>query len=130
MFFYDRTEFPSAYRDGVFIAFHGSWDRAPFAQGGYNVAFQSLAKSGRCERFADGFAGDVKSPDKAAHRLSADSIGRKRGSLCLRRYDGPEFADGVMQPKQYRSPMPPAGGAQLTADQTFAVAADVWSLSH
>jgi len=38
--------------------------------------------------------------------------------------------DGVMQPKQYRSPMPPNGGAQLTPAQSKAVAAYVWSLSH
>jgi mono/diheme cytochrome c family protein len=40
------------------------------------------------------------------------------------------ITDGVMQPKQYRSPMPPSGGAQLTADQISAVAAYVWSLSQ
>jgi mono/diheme cytochrome c family protein len=38
--------------------------------------------------------------------------------------------DGVPQPKRYRSPMPPVGGAQLTADQIKAVAAYVWALSH
>ena len=37
---------------------------------------------------------------------------------------------GVSQPKQYRSPMPPMGGAQFTPDQISAVAAYVWSLSH
>lgn len=37
---------------------------------------------------------------------------------------------GVMQPKQYRSTMPPMGGAQLTDDQVKALAAYVWSLSH
>jgi len=40
------------------------------------------------------------------------------------------ITDGVMQPKQYRSPMPPLGGAQLTADQISALAAYVWGLSH
>jgi mono/diheme cytochrome c family protein len=40
------------------------------------------------------------------------------------------ITDGVSQPKQYRSPMPPNGGAQLTADQVSAVAAYIWSLSH
>jgi mono/diheme cytochrome c family protein len=38
--------------------------------------------------------------------------------------------EGVSQPKEYRSPMPPMGGAQLTPDQASAVAAYVWSLSH
>ena len=37
---------------------------------------------------------------------------------------------GVPQPKQYRSPMPPLGGAQLTPDQVSAVAAYIWALSH
>ena len=40
------------------------------------------------------------------------------------------ITDGVPQPKQYRSPMPPMGGAQLTADQVQALAAYVWSISH
>jgi mono/diheme cytochrome c family protein len=40
------------------------------------------------------------------------------------------ITEGVMQPKQYRSPMPPMGGAQLTPDQISALAAYVWSLSH
>jgi mono/diheme cytochrome c family protein len=40
------------------------------------------------------------------------------------------ITDGVPQPKQFRSPMPPMGGAQLTTDQARAVAAYVWGLSH
>ena len=40
------------------------------------------------------------------------------------------IAEGVMRPKQYRSPMPPRGGAQLTAEQISALAAYVWALSH
>ena len=43
MVFYDKDQFPSRYRNGVFIAFHGSWDRAPYPQSGYNVVFQSLS---------------------------------------------------------------------------------------
>ena len=31
---YDGNQFPAAYRGGAFIAFHGSWNRAPFPQGG------------------------------------------------------------------------------------------------
>jgi mono/diheme cytochrome c family protein len=37
---------------------------------------------------------------------------------------------GVMQPKQYRSPMPAMGGAQLTNEQVQALAAYVWGLSQ
>ena len=40
------------------------------------------------------------------------------------------IAEGVPQPKQYRSPMPSMGGAQLTPDQVSALAAYVWSLGH
>jgi mono/diheme cytochrome c family protein len=40
------------------------------------------------------------------------------------------ITDGVPQPKQYRSPMPPMGGAQLTPDQVSALAAYIWALSH
>ena len=37
---------------------------------------------------------------------------------------------GVPKPKEYRSPMPPMGGAQLTHEQVTAVAAYVWGLGH
>ena len=68
---YDKDKFPARYREGVFVAFHGSWNRAPYPQGGYNVVFQPMSggkASAQCEIFADGFAGAVKSPEGAAHR--------------------------------------------------------------
>ena len=239
--FYDQKQFPAHYRNGVFIAFHGSWDRSPFAQGGYNIVFQPLAgarAAGPCEIFADGFAGAVESPEKAVHRPSGVAVGpdgslyisddntgriyrvvyvggsaggRAKSTPCPsasaspgpidtanakppegtnpdaglsvpqgatqemvalgdRIYHGqvggascagchgsdgkgtplgPDLTDqkwlwsdgswtgiaktitdGVMQPKEYRSPMPPMGGAQLTDDQVKALAAYVWSMSH
>ncbi len=243
---YDQKQFPARYREGVFIAFHGSWNRAPYPQGGYNVVFQALAgdrASGQCEVFADGFAGAVKSPAKAEHRPSGLAVGPDgslyvsddiRGRIYRIVYQGgseggaanitacptatapagnpveeaakppegthpdagaaannlpvPEGAtremvalgeriyrgqvggaactgchgesgqgtplgpdltgkkwlwsdgsyagiaktitEGVSQPKQYRSPMPAMGGAQLTPDQISALAAYVWSVSH
>jgi glucose/arabinose dehydrogenase/mono/diheme cytochrome c family protein len=249
MALYDKTQFPAHYHGGVFIAFHGSWDRAPYAQGGYNVVFQPLAgerASRECEVFADGFAGAVKSPAQAAHRPSGLAVGpdgalyvsddvRGRiyrivylggsaggavnvtpcpsltapagttvaaaakppegthpdagaavkgapavpagatpamvalgrriyngqvgGAACTGCHGGnaegttlgPPLAgeskkwlwsdgsfvgiaktitDGVSQPKEYRSGMPPMGGAQLTPAQVKALAAYVWSLSH
>ncbi len=75
---YSGNEFPAAYRGGAFIAFHGSWNRAPFPQGGYNVVFQPLADgkpSGKFVVFADGFAGAVKEPGQAAHRPSGLAVG-------------------------------------------------------
>ena len=49
-----------AVEGGAFIAFHGSWNRGPQPQDGYNVTFQPFAggkPSGTFEVFADGFAG-------------------------------------------------------------------------
>ena len=246
LLYYGR-QFPAAYRGGAFIAFHGSWNRAPFAQGGYNVVYQPLlhgVASGRCVIFADGFADAEKDPGRAPHRpsglavapdgslyVSDDVRGRiyrisyvgggagseespgiapcpdastppgpaeasraeppegthanagatanlpvPRGStraqlelgdriyhgqigsascigchgvdgrgtplgpnLTSRKYlwgDGSYASirqvieQGVPQPKQYRSPMPPLGGAQLTSEQVAAVSAYVWALSH
>jgi len=238
MVHYDKKQFPARYRDGVFIAFHGSWNRAPYPQGGYNVVFQHFSgdhASGNCEIFADGFAGPVVSPEGAAHRPSglavgpdgalyvADDVGGRiyrivykggaadagagtpcpsatapagdvvaaaakppegthpdagaplpdgvttemialgdrvyhgqaGGAACAGCHGangtgspvGPDLSgkkwlwsdgsfdgilksitEGVPNPKQYRSPMPPMGGAQLTPDQLKAVAAYVWSL--
>jgi glucose/arabinose dehydrogenase len=68
---YNGTQFPKPYRDGAFVAFHGSWNRAPLAQSGYNVVFQPMAEgkaSGPYIVFADGFAGAHEDPGRAAFR--------------------------------------------------------------
>jgi glucose/arabinose dehydrogenase/mono/diheme cytochrome c family protein len=75
---YTKAQFPAPYRGGAFIAFHGSWNRAPGPQGGYNVVFQPLADgkaSGPYVVFADGFAGAVKDPSRAAFRPTGLAIG-------------------------------------------------------
>jgi glucose/arabinose dehydrogenase/mono/diheme cytochrome c family protein len=75
---YDGKKFPSRYDNGVFIAFHGSWNRAPYPQGGYNVVFQPLEgehAAGNCEIFADGFAGAKKSPEGATYRPTGLAVG-------------------------------------------------------
>ncbi|HET6375540.1 MAG TPA: PQQ-dependent sugar dehydrogenase, partial [Methylocella sp.] len=71
LIFYDGEEFPAAFRGGAFLAFHGSWNRAPGPQGGYNVVFQPFSRgkpSGPFTVFAEGFAGAVKEPGRAKHR--------------------------------------------------------------
>src|SRR6266850_1117881 len=180
---YDQKQFPARYRDGVYIAFHGSWNRAPYPQGGYNVVFQPLAgdrASGNCEIFADGFAGVVKSAAKPPEGTHPDAgvaalpvpegatremvalgqriyRGQVGGAACTGCHGengegtplGPDLTGkkwlwsdgsyagikktitaGVSQPKQFRSPMPPMGGAQLTPEQVSALAAYVWAISH
>jgi glucose/arabinose dehydrogenase len=76
--FYTATAFPEKYRGGAFIAFHGSWNRAPEPQEGYNVVFQPMADgkpSGDFEVFADGFAGARKQPGSATHRPAGLAVG-------------------------------------------------------
>jgi glucose/arabinose dehydrogenase/mono/diheme cytochrome c family protein len=75
---YHGTQFPKPYRDGAFIAFHGSWNRAPLPQGGYNVVFQPLAggkASGDYVIFADGFAAGHEDPGRAAFRPTGLAMG-------------------------------------------------------
>ena len=71
--FYTGSMFPEKYKNGAFIAFHGSWNRAPLPQEGYYVAFVPFkdgVPSGAWEIFANGFAGIdvVTNPGDAKHR--------------------------------------------------------------
>ena len=71
--FYTGRQFPARYRNGAFVTFHGSWNRAPLPQAGYQLAFVPLSggrASGPHETFADGFAGGAaqRQPGQAQHR--------------------------------------------------------------
>ena len=75
---------PEQYQHGAFIGFHGSWNRAPFPQQGYRIAYVPMdaagAVTGDWITFADGFAGvaEVMSPRDAKHRpmgLAEDTSG-------------------------------------------------------
>jgi glucose/arabinose dehydrogenase len=73
LLFYTGKQFPEKYKNGAFIAFHGSWNRAPQPQAGFFVVFQPFANgkpSGDYEVFADGFSGSPENTasGKAAHR--------------------------------------------------------------
>ncbi|MEO6520668.1 MAG: PQQ-dependent sugar dehydrogenase [Mucilaginibacter sp.] len=80
LLFYTGKMFPEKYRNGAFIAFHGSWNRAPEPQKGYCVVFQPFKNgkpAGDWEVFAEGFAGvdEVKSPSQAQHRPCGLALG-------------------------------------------------------
>jgi glucose/arabinose dehydrogenase len=63
LMFYTGRQFPEKYRNGAFIAFHGSWNRAPEPQEGFYVAFVPFRNgkpSGKWEIFANGFSGGPK----------------------------------------------------------------------
>lgn len=61
MCLYTGKQFPEKYRGGMFLAFHGSWNRAPRPQAGYKVAFIPFnaegMPTGNYEEFAAGFPG-------------------------------------------------------------------------
>lgn len=76
--FYTGSMFPAKYRGGAFIAFHGSWNRAPLPQGGYNVVFLPFVNgrsNGAWEVFATGFVPDNVQPQTAPHRPSGVAQG-------------------------------------------------------
>lgn len=71
--FYTGEQFPERYRGGAFVAFHGSWNRAPEPQAGYRVSFvrfDGTEPGGNYETFADGFIGKdrIQSPGEAEYR--------------------------------------------------------------
>ena len=71
LLFYRGAQFPARFRQGAFVAFHGSWFRTPFPQEGFNVVFVPFASgrpAGDYEVFADGFAGGTRHPNGARHR--------------------------------------------------------------
>jgi glucose/arabinose dehydrogenase len=73
LLFYTGDMFPARYKNGAFIAFHGSWNRAPLQQQGYKVVFVPF-RDGKptqdWEVFADGFIGadSIKAPREARSR--------------------------------------------------------------
>jgi glucose/arabinose dehydrogenase len=63
MCLYDGTQFPEHYRNGMFLAFHGSWNRAPLPQAGYKVVFIPFNAqgypTGKWENFIEGIPGET-----------------------------------------------------------------------
>lgn len=87
LLFYTGDQFPAKYKNGAFVAFHGSWNRAPLPQEGYSVAFvpfENGKPTGKWEIFADGFSGleVVTGTRGAQHRPSGLAQGPD-GSLYV-----------------------------------------------
>ena len=100
--FYTGTQFPAKYRNGAFIAFHGSWNRSP--QAGYNVTFQPFQNgkaSGTFEVFAEGFTGKtepLKNPGDAVARPDGVAQGPD-GSLYIGESNKGKILEGPVQRK-------------------------------
>jgi len=87
LFFYTGDQFPDYYKNGAFIAFHGSAGRAPYPQSGYFICFvpfKNGAPSGPWEVFADGFAqrDTIINSTDAVHRPMGIAMGPD-GSLYV-----------------------------------------------
>ncbi len=89
LLFYTGSTFPSRYKNGAFIAFHGSWNRTGEVQAGYNVVFQPLnggKAAGAYEVFATGFAPNLgtgrTAPGTGNHRPTGLAVGTD-GSLYV-----------------------------------------------
>ncbi len=112
-----NNHFPAVYRDGAFIAFHGSWNRTPAPQAGYNVVFQPLIAgkvSGHYIVFADGFAGAAKEPGRAAFRPTGLAAGP----------DGSLFIADDMHGRIWRVTYQGAGPAAVAAAPVAPTSAD------
>lgn len=87
LLFYTGNQFPDRYKNGAFIAFHGSTIRTPYPQSGYFVCFVPFRDgkpAGDWEVFADGFAqlDTIVNTSDAAHRPVGLAMGPD-GSLYI-----------------------------------------------
>ena len=95
--FYSGKQFPKKYQGGAFIAFHGSWNRAPMPQAGYNVTFQPFSggkPSGEFEVFASGFTGKspLMNPDRCRGASRWRGASARRIALHRRQPEGQDLA--------------------------------------
>lgn len=87
LLFYQGDQFPERYKNGAFVAFHGSTNRAPYPQSGYFICFVPFVNgqpTGEWEVFADGFAGvdPIVNVSDAVYRPMGIAMGPD-GSLYL-----------------------------------------------
>lgn len=80
LLFYSGEQFPPRYAGGAFIAWHGSWNRAPQPQEGYRVTFVPFADgvpSAAPADFLAGFTGtdELAQPGDAQYRPMGLGVG-------------------------------------------------------
>ena len=84
--FFNGVQVLASDKGGAFIAFHGSWNRAPEPQEGYRVVFVPLSggsPKGDYETFANGFAGTpTPQPTTAKYRPTGLAVAPD-GSLYI-----------------------------------------------
>lgn len=85
--FYTGEQFPARYQGGLFIAWHGSWNRGPLPQAGYKITytpFNGDEPINLSETFANGFKGAdrLQSPGDAEYRPTGLAVG-PNGSLYI-----------------------------------------------
>ncbi len=91
LLFYGGRQFPSRFRGGAFVAFHGGFDRAPLPNEGFNVVFVPFggqAPVGGWEVFADGFIGNSTNPPADAEHRPMGLAEGPDGSLYISDDDG------------------------------------------
>jgi glucose/arabinose dehydrogenase len=82
MRFYTGAMFPADYRNGMFIAMHGSWNRTH--KQGYNVMHASVGRDGKVtlKPFLEGFLQDAKA-DPPMWGRPVDVLVMKDGALLV-----------------------------------------------
>lgn len=100
MLFYTGKMFPAKYRGGAFIAFHGSSQRSPLAEEGYQVVFQQFKDGLAADYsvFASGFNAGAPTVQGAPHRPTGLAQGPD-GALYLSDDKGGRIWKIVYAPK-------------------------------
>lgn len=114
LLFYTGDQFPERYKNGAFIAFHGSTIRTPYPQSGYFVCFvpfKAGKPDGPWEVFADGFAQQdtIVNTSDAAHRPVGLAMGPD-GSLYIS-----DSVKGTIWRVMFKGDKQDFGTAQLAA---------------
>lgn len=136
MTFYTATQFPEQYRGGAFIAFHGSWNRAPRPQEGFNITYVPFdskgAPVGTYQVFAVGKSGSrlrmggvSVAPDGSLYVSETD-----RGRIWRIFYTGETTAPSATISTVSAAPKPQADGSITFNSRGKAVYEQICAVCH